>query len=168
MQPAVKTRMPRRIPKNPAVAMLVVGSPHCEVTTTKEATARRTPIPIVIRAGFHETLAGAGSGSIYVPPFQAARRRPEPPQLFFLFCALLSLRKGTNTSLAQQPREQSFQQNSRLRIHLSKFDTHPLTRHDVSDNRLRQNHASGYFKNEGQIHAYSQRNGPAEEQTSHA
>ncbi len=39
----------------------------------------------------------------------------------------------TRLSLAQQPREQSFEQNSYLRIHLSKFDTHALTRHDVSD-----------------------------------
>src|SRR5216683_5866431 len=75
---------------------------------------------------------------------------------------------GTNTLLAQQPREQLFQQNSGLKIHLSKFDAHPLTRHDVSDNRLRQNHASGYFKNKGQVRAYSHRSGSAEEQTSHA
>ena len=74
----------------------------------------------------------------------------------------------TRLSLAQQPREQSFEQNSYLRIHLSKFDTHALTRHDVSDNRFRQNHSSGYFKYEGQLRAYSQGIGPAEEQTSHA
>jgi hypothetical protein len=43
---------------------MVVGLPHCEVTTTKEATARRTPMPIVIRTGSHETFGVDGPGSI--------------------------------------------------------------------------------------------------------
>jgi hypothetical protein len=67
MQPIAKTRMPKRIPKNPTVATLVVGLPHCEVTTTKETIARRMPMPIVIRVGFHEPFAGAGPESICFP-----------------------------------------------------------------------------------------------------
>jgi hypothetical protein len=66
MQPIAKIRMPKRIPKNPTVATLVVGLPHCEVTTTKETIARRMPRPIVIRTGFHETFSEAGPRSIYV------------------------------------------------------------------------------------------------------
>jgi len=38
MQPIAMMRMPNRIPKNPTVATLVVGLPHCEVTATKETT----------------------------------------------------------------------------------------------------------------------------------
>jgi hypothetical protein len=67
MQPIAKIRMPKRIPKNPTVAMLVVGLPHCEVTATKETIARRMPMPIVIRTGFHETFSGAGPESICFP-----------------------------------------------------------------------------------------------------
>ena len=59
--------MPKRIPKNPMVAMLVVGLPHCEVIMAKDTIARRMPVPIVIRTGFHETFSGAVKGSISVP-----------------------------------------------------------------------------------------------------
>src|SRR5258706_212175 len=81
--------------------------------------------------------------------------------------ATLTVGCPINTSLAQQPREQSFQQSAAFRIHLGKFDTHLLTRYGVPDNRLRHNHPSGYFKNNGQVRAYSQRDGPAEGQTPH-
>jgi len=67
MQPVAKIRMPSRIPKNPTVARLDVGLPHCEVIRTKEAIARRMPAPIVISTGFHEAFSGAGLGSIYLP-----------------------------------------------------------------------------------------------------
>jgi hypothetical protein len=67
MQPIAKIRMPKRIPKNPTVAMLVVGLPHCEVIATKETIARRMPMPIVIRTGFHEAFSGAGPESICFP-----------------------------------------------------------------------------------------------------
>src|SRR5258708_32798099 len=82
--------------------------------------------------------------------------------------ATLTVRCPINTSLAQQPREQSFQQSSAFRIHLSKFDTHLLTGDDAPDNRLRRNNPSGYFKNKGQARACAQRDGAAEGQTSHA
>jgi hypothetical protein len=81
MQPIAKIRMPKRIPKNPTVAMLVVGLPHCEVITTKETIARRMPIPIVIRTGFQETFSGAVKGSIVVPSSERRGRnryRPTP------------------------------------------------------------------------------------------
>src|SRR5215831_1560512 len=77
MQPIAKIRMPNRIPKNPTVATLVVGLPHCEVTTTKETIAKRMPMPMVIRTGFHEAFSGAGLGSIYVP--SSDRREGKPP-----------------------------------------------------------------------------------------
>jgi hypothetical protein len=67
MQPIAKIRMPKRIPKNPTVAMLVVGLPHCEVIATKETIARRMPMPIVIRTGFHEAFSGTGPESICFP-----------------------------------------------------------------------------------------------------
>src|SRR5215472_14636577 len=78
MPPIAEIRMPKRIPKNPTVATLVVGLPHCEVTTTKETIARRMPMPIVIRTGFHETFSEAGAGSIYVPSSDRRGRNPPP------------------------------------------------------------------------------------------
>jgi hypothetical protein len=75
MQPIAKIRIPKRIPKNPTVAVLVVGLPHCEVITPKEVIARRMPIPIVIRTGFHETFSGAGPASIYVSLKRRARTK---------------------------------------------------------------------------------------------
>jgi hypothetical protein len=68
MQPIAMMRMPNRIPKNPIVATLVVGLPHCEVTTTKETIAKRMPMPIVIRTGFHDVFSGASLGSIHDLP----------------------------------------------------------------------------------------------------
>jgi hypothetical protein len=55
--------MPRRIPKKPAVAVSVVGLPHCDVTPPKETTARRMPMPMVISAGFQNAFPGARTGS---------------------------------------------------------------------------------------------------------
>ena len=45
-------------------------------------------------------------------------------------------------------------------IHLRKFDAQAFTGHDVSDDGLGENHASGYFEDEGQIGAYALRDEP--------
>jgi hypothetical protein len=101
MQPIAKIRMPKRIPKNPTVAMLVVGLPHCEVITTKETIARRMPMPIVIRTGFHEAFSGAGPESICFP---SATREDETshgttPKAVIIPCYELVERAATRCAL---------------------------------------------------------------------
>ena len=53
-----------------------------------------------------------------------------------------------------------------MRIHLCEFDAHAFTGDDVADDRFGENHAAGYFKDEGEIGAYSLGYGAAEEEAS--
>ena len=64
MHPAARTTKPSTIPRKPAVAMLVEGRPHCEMSPTKEPTAMRIPAPIVSRIGVQEIFGGAGPVSM--------------------------------------------------------------------------------------------------------
>jgi hypothetical protein len=76
--------------------------------------------------------------------------------------------RPVNSSLAEEPCEQSLQQSLAFRVHRGEFDTHLLTRHGVPDNGLGHDHPSGYFKNKGQVGAYTHGDGPAEGQASDA